>query len=295
MAKRAVFYTVSGQHITLLATSLYSLITHYTSKTPLDVIIFHDDVYDSDLDFLKVLPTLLDCPQITVQFATPPDAINQINYNNDRFPKIVLWRLFVPAVLSQYDTLIYLDNDTLIYQSIDQMFQLIDADKAVAAVHDAYLYLTALTADRSVQNYEWNSQYVNDGVMVINVKKYNEVVSPSAIIDYVNSHMGNQYLDQDVINELVGDYRQILPWRYNDQKSQLWLTLYAQPKSAGFVEEIIKERQHLFIRHFIEFAPNSMPWQHLRTDDKHEDDFWENLTAMKQKVIEWSRQQDQQD
>ncbi|WP_390888154.1 glycosyltransferase [Enterococcus raffinosus] len=36
-----------------------------------------------------------------------------------------MWRLFLPSYLKAYDTLLYLDNDTLIYEDVTSFFNLI--------------------------------------------------------------------------------------------------------------------------------------------------------------------------
>ncbi|WP_057895131.1 glycosyltransferase [Lacticaseibacillus brantae] len=292
MNKRAVVYLVSGKHVTLTATSLYSLIDSYDSTDSLEVLVVHADIYPDDLKILQDLPEMMGKPQIIVNLLDPPAKVDEIDYDNDRYPKMVLWRLFLADSLVDYDQLIYLDNDTLVYRSIDQMFNLVPDDKAFGAVPDYYIHLQALVPSSHTYQEERSLNYINAGVLVINVHTFNQLIPAESILQFTIDNPDFQFADQGILNAIGEGYIELLPLRFNDQKSEHWLESYAKPLSEEFSQEIIDEREQLVVRHFIQYVSNDMPWEHLRTDDRFEDDFWATLMAMKQKAIEWSRKQD---
>jgi len=291
VSKNAIFYTVSGKHVTLTATSLYSLIKHYDIAEPLEVRIYHDNVYPADLAALVALPALMNKPQITIQLAEPPSFIDAVQYEDDRFPKVVLWRLFVPSLLNDYDHLVYLDNDTLVYGNIAQLFDLVPENRAFGAVRDYYIHIEATNPKSVTFGQAESLDYVNSGVLAFNVAKYNEIISPNDIVEFIAKNPNVNYADQTALNKLGAGQIEFLPYRFNDQKSNHWLRDFAEHENPDFVQDVLKERNFEVVRHFIEFVPNDMPWEHLVTDDVYEDDFWSALTAMKKLIIKHSQSQ----
>ncbi|MFR0705026.1 glycosyltransferase [Enterococcus sp.] len=63
-----------------------------------------------------------------------PEETKEIkNYQNTRFPEVTLWRLLVPAYFSSYKKILYLDNDTIVYEDVEKLFPLVPQEKAIAA------------------------------------------------------------------------------------------------------------------------------------------------------------------
>lgn len=287
MSKRAIFYTVTGTHVILCANSVYSMIVNYTSSEPLEIKIFHDQIYDIDLKFLQDMPALLEKPQITVTIENPPALAQQIDYSNERFPKVVLWRLYVPDLLkNDYDSLIYLDNDTLVYQSIEQLFNYVPHDEPVAAVPDSFERFTAITHDDP--GYQWLYNYINSGLLVFNVERYTQNVTTDMLTEFLTANKEANLIDQTAINHLAQGKIKILPDRFNDQRSELFLNAVIKDNAPDYYNYIMSERDNIVIRHFIGYSKNSLPWQHLKTDEQFDADFWHSLFAMKQLEIKWA-------
>lgn len=119
MKKNAVVYCVTGSHIQLTAVSIASIVKNYKSKESIDLVIIVDKLNNNDILKLKNISKLYGDKNISINIWYPPEMVKSIrNYENARFPEVTLWRLFLPSYLKDYDTLLYLDNDTLIYEDV---------------------------------------------------------------------------------------------------------------------------------------------------------------------------------
>lgn len=115
-AKNAVCYVVSGNYTKQLSVSLLSLVKSYLSDAVLDVYVFNEQVAAEDLLVLEKLPAMVGKPQIHVKshslVALSAELIGKVK---EHLNPLYLQRLFLPGVLRDYDRVLYLDNDTILY------------------------------------------------------------------------------------------------------------------------------------------------------------------------------------
>ena len=221
----------------------------------------------------------------------PPKIINEIkNYSNSRFPEVTLWRLFLPSYFSNYDYILYLDNDTIVYDDVSNFFDLIPDQKSIAAVRDFYFSVISDTEDSfKYFGVKTMKNYFNSGVILFNVVVFNEQIRPEAIVRMINKNE-YLYLDQTILNILCERSVELLPYEYNYQKDDHWLFDWAKNVNPLKFLKIEKARKNIKIRHFVEFEKNSMPWEHLSIQDKWEKDFWNYLYEIKSTSLRSGKQ-----
>jgi len=289
MCKNALVYAVSRQDVLLTSISLSSVLEHYPDDTPLDVLIIGDDIFDSDIQLMRSLPQRYHKPQVKVYVFVPSSYVKQIkNYHNEKFPIVITWRLFAPSTFTSYEHLLYLDNDTLIYTDITPFFDLCPADKAFAAVPDFFYY--AQHARFKVPEFPEltdTRKYINSGVLVFNVARFNQVIRPEQIIDLLNRHT-YRYPDQTVLNQLGVGQMAFLDLAYNYQKDDSWL-YWVRDKHPATLASFREASQRIKVRHFVGYLLRSRPWQHIASYDRFERDFWQQEIGVRQFYLQQSQ------
>lgn len=286
MGKNAVAYTVTGSHIQLTAASLASLCQRHTAAEHLDVVIIATDVTGADVAAIRQIPVLFDQPNVYVTVWQPPAQAQHIQPTaaSARFPVMTFWRLFLPAYFPQFTRLLYIDNDTLFYRDVSEIFPLLADDRPVAAVPDFYYYALANDPGWAESLHLASSrQYVNSGVILFNVARFNRQYSVPAIVAAINANR-DPYPDQAVLNRLTADQMVRLPLTCNYQKDDHWLHDWARTAAPDQFPAIAAARDQVLVRHFVEFGPHSLPWQHLTMTDPWERDWWHTLSTVKARL-----------
>lgn len=291
MKKKAVVYCVTGSHIQLAAVSIASIVNTYEGNEPLDILVVVNELGNEEILKLKSISRLYGEKNVIITIWYPPKIINEIkNYSNSRFPEVTLWRLFLPSYFSNYDYILYLDNDTIVYDDVSNFFDLIPDQKSIAAVRDFYFSVISDTEDSfKYFGVKTMKNYFNSGVILFNVVVFNEQIRPEAIVRMINKNE-YLYLDQTILNVLCERSVELLPYEYNYQKDDHWLFDWAKNVNPLKFLKIEKARKNIKIRHFVEFEKNSMPWEHLSIQDKWEKDFWNYLYEIKSTSLRSGKQ-----
>ncbi|MGG5336708.1 glycosyltransferase [Enterococcus casseliflavus] len=291
MKKKAVVYCVTGSHIQLAAVSIASIVNTYEGNEPLDILVVVNELGNEEILKLKSISRLYGEKNVIITIWYPPKIINEIkNYSNSRFPEVTLWRLFLPSYFSNYDYILYLDNDTIVYDDVSNFFDLIPDQKSIAAVRDFYFSVISDTEDSfKYFGVKTMKNYFNSGVILFNVVVFNEQIRPEAIVRMINKNE-YLYLDQTILNILCERSVELLPYEYNYQKDDHWLFDWAKNMNPLKFLKIEKARKNIKIRHFVEFEKNSMPWEHLSIQDRWEKDFWNYLYEIKSTSLRSGKQ-----
>ncbi|CAJ1229958.1 glucosyltransferase [Levilactobacillus zymae] len=289
MAKHALLYTVSRVDVLLTSISLASVLDHYQSPEPLDVLVIGADIFNSDIELIRSLPQRFHKPQVNIFFFTPPAELDQIkNYQSEKFPMVVNWRLYAPNMFPQYDRLLYLDNDTLVYTDVLPMFDLCPDDKVLAGVPDFFYYSQrAWFMHIDAPELKDTQKYINSGVILFNVPRYNQMIRPEAISKML-SETHYKYPDQTVINRLAVNEMAFLGLNYNYQKDDSWL-FWAKRRYPETFADFEQARKNIKIRHFVGYLLRSRPWQHLASYDQFERDFWHYEMLVRQYYLDQSQ------
>ncbi|MCI2172288.1 glycosyltransferase [Schleiferilactobacillus perolens] len=289
--KNAIAFTVTGDHIQLTATALASLCKNHTTDEHLDVLIVADGINPADIEWIRRIPALYHQENVFVTVWEPPAVVGQITTSNTsaRFPGMTYWRLFLPAYFPQFTRLLYVDNDVLFYGDVSAIFLKVPDDRPVAAVPDFYYH--AMPNDQGLADQfrlASSRDYVNAGVILYNVPVFNEQFPVATVLDAVNANHF-KYHDQSVLNQLTADTIVRLPLVYNYQKDDHWLNDWAKVNATDQYPHFAKAHDHVLIRHFVEFAQYSMPWEHLAINDPWEADWWTTLQSLKTRIGAFQR------
>lgn len=139
------------------------------------------------------------------------------------YSKAMYYRLLAAELLPEdMDTILYLDPDILVIGALRPLYDLELGDNLyAAAIHRGLVDLSTPVNKLRLSTYETEG-YFNSGVLLMNLPRIREVVSPQAIFDYVEKNRQLLLLpDQDILNGLYGE--RILPvsehiWNYDARK-----------------------------------------------------------------------------
>lgn len=160
------------------------------------------------------------------------------------------YRLLITSVIPE-DKILYLDCDTLVKQELTGLYDIDMEDYIVAGVKDT---VEDFMAESVTVN---NSQYINSGVMLMNLKKMRELNFTKLVIECFEKFYGYvPHHDQGVINYIGNGNTLFVSPKYNFM-SQYFLYSEKQLKSIfNFYdlytqEEIDEARNHVVVIHFL--------------------------------------------
>lgn len=121
-------------------------------------------------------------------------------------------RLFLATLLpEEIERVLYLDCDTLVMSSLKEAWEVPLGDALVAGVGDTVdlFFLKVIGLDPQIQ-------YVNSGVLLINLKGWRAENLEQKFLDFIGKFDGNvPHKDQGTINGVCKERKYILPPRYN--------------------------------------------------------------------------------
>ena len=251
--KSIVVYATDENYVKLTAVSIYSLLTNnpYT-----DIAIFTDGISQLSKELLVKLAAKFNS---NVKVFNVSDEINKLrNINAPGYTSFSIYsRYFAPKNLQwDYDRLTYIDSDTLISGDISGLIELPLHGKPFAigydCLHNHYKRVIGLAPDRP---------YFNSGVLLVDIKKWNEMHCTARFFDCLKSRAGLPSIlpDQDIIAHCLTEDAAILPPQYNFLTHfQMFKTrndvLRATgiPASAWYTEEqYAAARKNPVIHHFL--------------------------------------------
>jgi len=121
-------------------------------------------------------------------------------------------RLFMPSLLPpEVEKLLYLDCDTLVADSLEELWNTPLEDYYIAGVHD-----TVDVYFQKVIGFAPEISYINAGVLLINLKRWREDGLEARFGEFIRGLNGQvPHHDQGTINGVCGESRLLLPVRYN--------------------------------------------------------------------------------
>lgn len=153
-----------------------------------------------------------------VRFLTAPTAIINIAEAREHRDSIALIKLYFAEILNDVSSrVLLLDCDLLIHTDISQLWNFDLENFTAGACQDmAIPYMSSLFG---VQNYKCfgalkNDQYLNSGVLLIDLSKWRALTTPQQLRELYNTHQYDlNHADQDIFNMLL-----VHKWKKLDER-----------------------------------------------------------------------------
>jgi lipopolysaccharide biosynthesis glycosyltransferase len=185
---------------------------------------------------------------------------------NYHFTKANYYRLLIPEYI-KVEKILYLDADIVVNGSIEDLYGIDINDVYLGAVENP-----GFNRHRELKM-NLNSAYFNSGVLLINLKYWNENQLQSRVVDFVSNNSDViEFVDQCGLNAIVDGCWKKIPLKFN-QQSVIFDEEYMKVNNCfnDFDLNIGKESPVI-----IHYTGSSKPW-HLRNKHPYKYLYWKYL------------------
>ena len=249
-----IVFCLDNYYIPYCATTIASIINNNQAER-ITFHLFVDEITDANRVMMQEWFVKQDGKDILF-YDLSEDDFKDFPVGNAYINLTTYFRLVIQDKLPDIDKVIYLDCDTIVNGSLKELWNTEMGDYAVAGVRDRVNDSIRLY---NRLRYPIHDGYINAGVLLINLKKWREIHvfdRAKEIAKAMPKALKNH--DQDIINILFHDNKQILPFRYNLLEYYLYVEewLYLDRK---YYPEIIDACQNPAIIHF---CMPQKPWHY---------------------------------
>lgn len=254
-----VMYASDDNYAWLMGISMISLFENNMESKGIDVYVFGDNLSEENQKTITAIAEKYGrtCHHVDVAKINIPQILM-----SDRYPKSTFSRLFAYELLPpKVEKLIYLDCDTIVMGSLEDMFNMNVEGKAFLATKDcmgkAYKRKIGLKDEDT---------YINAGVMVMNMKRLREIPIAERMVAFVDKYAeAMTYADQEIVNGIFQEEFGIMPIEY-DMQTQFVQYPYEEivkirhPHRFYSKEEVEYGKLHPKIYHYTTCMLDVRPW-----------------------------------
>ena len=223
-----VFLTINSAYAPYAAAAIHSLTEHADPKRYYRVIILHDGLNLVNRIRLRSLVTR----NVALQFKKISHSLYLkavIMYCAKRkglgdffSAAVYYYRFFIPRLFPQYEKAVYIDSDTILLDDVGKLFDLEMGENVVMAMPDP-----KVSVIREFRDYVDKAvgvphkEYVNDGVMLMDLKKMRKMKYLSTMVDLIKKYDADLVApDQDYLNVILKGRIGKLDARWNMEPSE---------------------------------------------------------------------------
>lgn len=275
---------VSSEYYVPYVSVLIESIKKYSSKdNNYDIIIFHSSIHKDFQNRIK--DSVTEYNNISIRFFNASNRMDTSNlFVAAKYYSIeAYYRILTPWILHNYDKAIVMDSDLILLCDIANLFNINISDFSLGAVKDiAYQgFLNGAVSGtleyaKSVLKLRNPYNYVNTGVLLMNLKKIRNNTSEYELVSFCKNHHFN-IQEQDGLNVFFdGDIKPInLKWNYYVEVNPLIKTaIESAPEDAkNKYRNIDKYSLNNASPFIIHYANQPKPWDD--PNGKYAEIWWE--------------------
>ncbi|MBQ8868267.1 MAG: glycosyltransferase family 8 protein [Oscillospiraceae bacterium] len=201
-----VFFSIDNSYAPFLAAALYSAQKNCNKNRKYRAVVLYQDLSEENIKRLSALAS----ENFSIDFVEMKSGLDSITdrmsnrLRCDYFTLTIYFRLFIPAMVPEYDKGIYIDSDVIVCGDLAELFDTDLKDNLMGACTD----LSVADVPELV-NYMENAvgvkkeEYINSGVLLMNLKKMREQNLESHFLNLLNTyHFDCIAPDQDYLNAI---------------------------------------------------------------------------------------------
>jgi len=257
-----IVYASDNSYAMLVGVSMESLFCSNASTSEINVYVLSCGISKDNVMRLSDIANRHK-RNVTIIDITESDILNnkELHINPQRWSIAAFARLITPQLLPSLSKILYLDCDTIILKSLEELWN-IDLGKFMcAAVAEPFSTIHK-------QNVGLNKmeEYYNSGVMLINLDLWRQKNSIEEFKKAIIRHAGNvPYVDQGVLNEVFRNNIMLLAAKYNVYTeyfdfSYEEVSKYRAGHNIYSKEEINEAKRNPVIVHFVSSFLTPRPW-----------------------------------
>lgn len=209
--KYHVALATDNRYVPYAAAVVASVLKHAGQNESLCFHIITDGVEEKQKESLKSLKTLHD--KVEFDFITPNIAdLPKVKLTISHISRASLFRLQLPELLKGCDKIIYLDCDTIVLDSLNELWNTDIGSSLIAGVCDYNGRLTSHNTKLGITE----GKYINSGVLVMNLKRMRDENISDRFMDTAALMADKLTMgDQDIINITLQGRIKWLDLRWN--------------------------------------------------------------------------------
>lgn len=201
-----IFFTIDDGYAPFLAVALNSAIKNANPARQYKAIVLHQGLNETNIQKLKSLETenfKIELTPMKANFEALDDRMSN-RLRCDYFTLTIYFRLFIPAMFPQYDKGIYIDSDVVLTDDIAALYDTDIGDNFIGACNDLSIAdIPPLVAYTENAIGVKKQEYVNSGVLLMNLKKMRECDLEGHFLELLNTyHFDSIAPDQDYLNAM---------------------------------------------------------------------------------------------
>ncbi len=273
----SICFSANDKYVPLLAVTISSIIENSKPENNYDIVILMTSI--SDENQVKLRTLIAAKPNFSIRFVNVGPYVFGYSFytesdpTNTKFSDEIYFRILVPAIMPEYDYVIFLDADLVVLDDIANILDYDYSESLVGAVRDYEGISSCYTnnyektkyriSELGIKNFD---NYFLSAVLVMNIKKFNEKFDVKDLLNLAVSKNWKQF-DQDLFNYLCQDETTIIDAAW-DYMEDIYGSYQSLPKKL--FDEFLKSEKHPKIIHY---SGGRKPW--IKTDSKHNKVFWE--------------------
>ena len=273
-----ICFSANDKYIPLLSVELASIIENSSPKNNYDIVILTTAI--SNENHFKLLSQIKNHPNFSLRVVNVGPAIYGYNFfidsrlTNTKYSSEIYFRLLVPTLMPDYDYVIFLDADLVVLGDIANLLKFDCSKNMIGAVRDYEGIANCYNNNYEQTKYRINElgiknfkNYFSSGVLVFNIKKFNENFTEQQLLELASSKKWLQY-DQDFFNFICKEDVKIIDSPYNFMED-INNTYHSLPKDL--FEEYVESESNPMIIHY---SGSRKPWINLSS--KYTLIFWKH-------------------
>ena len=162
--------------------------------------------HDFNMEKIEYFESLKEKYDFRINYYNISNIFNK--YKKWRYSSTIYFKLLIPLIFPDYERIIFLDADTLIFKDISEMFNLPFNDNYVLGYPFHTPWMLTI-------NGKHPKIYINGGVLLININKIRKDNKEFELIQFTRNNSKNLFfLEQDGINYVFHEKIGLLPLKY---------------------------------------------------------------------------------
>ena len=271
-----ICFSANDKYVPLLSAELESIIKHSSPENNYDIVILTTSI--SDENHFKLMSQIKNHPNFSIRIVNVGPVVYGYNFyldsrlTNTKYSSEIYFRLLCPTLMPDYDYVIFLDADLVVLDDLANLLKVDYSQNMIGAIRDYEGIANCYNNNYERTKYRINEikvktfeNYFASGVLVFNIKKFNESYTEKQLLDLASSRKWIQY-DQDFFNFICGDDVKIIDAAYNfvEDIDHVYKSL---PEKL-FEEFLASEKDPKIIH----YSGNRKPW--INVSSKYNAEFW---------------------
>ena len=162
--------------------------------------------HDFNMEKIEYFESLKEKYDFRINYYIIPNIFNK--YKKWRYSSTIYYKLLIPLIFPDYERIIFLDADTLIFKDISEMFNLPFNDNYVLGYPFHTPWMVTI-------NGKHPKIYINSGVLLINIDKIRKDNKDFELIKFTKKNSKKLFFpEQDGINYIFHEKIGLLPLKY---------------------------------------------------------------------------------